>query len=243
MDVHSCDKHSFLFPDISPIMLQGQLTQEHNLCGNTVFMIAQGSIVEVDCIITDPLQAQVVISVGSFAQVIVRLIFLFAPQVDLQMKVIMCGAQTKVTILSMCAGQDDQKITLQTEQIHCGPANNSELILQAILQDRAKLQYDGTIRIEKDAAGSYASQKNTNILCSHKAVAISIPNIEVLHHQVQCYHAAATGKFDQEQMMYLQSRGLAQQQVYQLLVQAFYAPVLEGYEKKDSILQKIYETL
>ncbi len=243
MDFHSCDKHSFLSFDGSPIILQGQVAQEYNLRSNTVFMIAQRSIVEINCIITDPLQAQVVISIASFAQVIVRLIFLFAPQVDLQLKVIMCGTQTKVAILSMCAGHGDQKIILQTEQIHCGPANSSELILQVILQDRAKLQYDGTIRIEKDAAGSYASQKNTNILCSHKAAAISIPNIEVLHHQVQCYHAAATGRFDQEQMMYLQSRGLAQQQVYQLLVQAFYALVLEGYEKKDSILQKIYETL
>jgi len=105
------------------------------------------------------------------------------------------------------------------------------------------LTYDGTIRIEENACGTYALQNNKNILLSSTAAAISIPNIEVLNHDVQCYHGAAVGKFDTEQMQYMQSRGLGDVIIERLLIQTLFDEVLREYEKRELILQKVYEKI
>jgi Fe-S cluster assembly scaffold protein SufB len=155
----------------------------------------------------------------------------------------MCGNDTNVTILGMSALHEEQSVMIKSSQIHCGKRCRSKLVLQGLITGSAQLKYDGTIRIEKDAYATYALQNNKNILLSSTAGAISIPNIEVLHHDVQCYHGAAIGRFDTTQMHYMQSRGLDSMIIGQLLVNALFADVLQGYEKSELILQKVYEKI
>jgi Fe-S cluster assembly protein SufD len=154
-----------------------------------------------------------------------------------------CGNNANVTIMAMCALHADQSVMIKTRQIHCGKGCRSKLLLQGLISDRAHLTYDGTIRIEKNASGTYALQNNKNILLSSTASAVSIPNIEVLNHDVQCYHGAAIGRFDITHIYYMQTRGLDECMVRQLLVRALFGDVLKGYEKKDLILQTVYEKI
>ena len=78
---------------------------------------------------------------------------------------------------------------------------------------------------------------------SDTSCAISIPNIEVLNHDVQCYHGAAVGKFDNLQMQYMQSRGLGESMIQHLLIQALFQEVLQGYKNRELILQNVYENI
>ena len=172
-----------------------------------------------------------------------RLIILFPQAATINISVMMCGDLSNVAILGMCALAEQDTVSIKTNQIHCGKESKSKLILQGLLANNAIMRYDGTIHIEKDAFGTYALQNNKNILLSSTATAISIPNIEVLNNDVQCYHGTAIGKFDMQQMQYMQSRGLDEQMIQQLLVQELFAQVLQGYEKREFILKTVYEKI
>jgi len=180
---------------------------------------------------------------ADYVNVTVRVIVLFPQSVAIKFMIFMCGKESKVSILGLCALSQYQSVQMTTSQIHCGVDCQSTLVLQGLITDHAKFRYEGTIRIEKHARGTYALQNNKNILLSSTAAAISIPNIEVLHNDVQCYHGAAIGRFDEQQMQYMQSRGLSLEFIKKLLVQAFFAQVLEGHEKRELILQQIYEKI
>lgn len=173
----------------------------------------------------------------------IRFFCLFTQQVALSLTTLLCGVTSRANIVGLVALHADQKVLIQTMQIHCGKNTTSTLRLQALMNGSALMQYEGTIRIEENASGAYALQNNKNILLSKAASAISVPNIEVMNNDVQCYHGAAMGRFDEAHVQYLQSRGLTAKVIQQLLIRAFFVDVLQGYEKKESILQTIYEKI
>lgn len=155
----------------------------------------------------------------------------------------MCGQLSKVTVLGMCFLAENQSVRLQTCQLHCGEKTESRFVLQGLITGFGSLDYNGLIRIEENAFDTYALQNNKNILLSPTASVISIPNIEVLNNNVQCYHGSAVGRFALAQIEYMQSRGLDIFLVQSLLIKSLFAEILQGYEKKEFILQKIYEKI
>ena len=173
----------------------------------------------------------------------IRLIVLFSDQAEINIDIFLCGNNSCVTVLGMYALSGQQNLVIKTRQIHCGKNCKSRLVMQGLVAGHAKSLYEGTIRIQENACGTYALQNNKNILLSDTSAAISIPNIEVLHHDVQCYHGAAIGKFDTQQMMYMQSRGLDDVKIQQLLIQTLFEEPLQNYENRELILQTVYEKI
>jgi Fe-S cluster assembly protein SufD len=214
-----------------------------DLIGNHNFIIPKKYNGVVNLFVTESVTAEINFFCADAIDLTIRLIVLFPETADITLSVMVCGDHSKIAILGICALSQQQAVIIKTTQIHCGKQSQSTLVLQGLITDHARLTYDGTIRIEKDACGTYALQNNKNILLSSTAAAISIPNIEVLNHDVQCYHGAAVGKFNMQQMQYMQSRGLGKLMIQQLLVQELFAQVLQGYEKREFILQTVYKKI
>lgn len=175
--------------------------------------------------------------------IIVRVIILFPDIVDLQISAFLCGEKSRVNVLGMYALAQMQSVEIVTYQLHCGKNNYSRLILQGLLLGQSKVKHNGTIKIDKNASGTYALQNNKNILLSSKSSAVSIPNIEVSNDDVQCFHGACVGKFGQKEMQYMQSRGLSDGIIKQLLVEALFSDILSNYENKKLILKRVYEEI
>ena len=72
-----------------------------------------------------------------------------------------------------------------------------------------------------------AYQANRNLLLSEQARADSIPGLEILANDVRCTHGATIGNVDDEQMYYLMARGLHRNEAQRLIVEGFFAPVLD----------------
>ena len=240
---HSCFAHKIHIDQAQPVIIHNDTELNLDLTKSHDFIIPSHQRGVINLLVMDEVAAAITFFCDDATDLTVRLIILFPQRVDINLSVIMCGDHSKVTILGLCALAQQQSVTIKTNQIHCGKHSQSQLILQGLITDRACLTYDGTIRIEEQACGTYALQNNKNILLSSTASAISIPNIEVLNHDVQCYHGAAVGKFDVQHMNYMQSRGLSTLIIQQLLVQELFAQVLQGYEKRDFILRKVYENI
>lgn len=126
-------------------------------------------------------------------------------------------------------------VTIKTAQHHTVAHTRSVLQMKGVLSDNAQAQYHGTIRVEKEAHGTYASQENKNIVLSQHARALSVPSLEVLTHDVHCFHGSAIGRFDDEQLFYAASRGIDEKTAKRLLLKAFFANLFVDKDLKEKM--------
>ncbi len=239
-----CFEHKIPVEFKSVIKLKNQKIMDVPVTSEFICFIVQSLVqITVNFIILQSIQTKIHFYCDDNVDLTIRLIVLFPDQAEINVDTFLCGNNSRVTILGMYALAGQQNLIIKTRQVHCGKNCSSQLVMQGLISGHAKSFYEGTIRIQESACGTYALQNNKNILLSDMSSAISIPNIEVLNHDVQCYHGAAVGKFDTQQMQYMQSRGLNDATIQQLLIQTLFEEVLQRYENKELILQNVYEKI
>lgn len=159
-----------------------------------------------------------------------------------EVRVIINGTSAKVNILGIILGSGEQKIELHSVQDHRRRESISDLLVKTVLFDKAKFYYQGLIKIAQEAQKSNAYQKNQNLLMSNQSWAESKPYLEIIANDVRCTHGATIGRIDQNQLYYLQSRGLAKIQAEKMLVEGYFEDVLERISDTD-IQRKIRQEL
>lgn len=160
-----------------------------------------------------------------------------ATDADIHVVVRLVGRQATVNVIGLVIGRGNNKIAIHTKQIHEAPETTSNLLVKAVLFDKAEFAYDGIIRIEKNAQKSDAYQKNENLLLSGDAHVRSDPVLEILANDVRCTHGSTTGRINEDQLWYLMSRGLSISQAKQLLVEGFFENATEAIS--DTIDQEL----
>jgi Fe-S cluster assembly protein SufD len=123
-------------------------------------------------------------------------------------------------------GEADQTLDFRTFQDHAAPDTTSELLFKGAVSGRSRSVYTGTIRVRKEARGTNALQTNRNIKLSDGAWAESVPNLEIENNDVRCSHASAVGPVDEDQLFYLESRGIPTPVAERLVVTGFFDEVL-----------------
>lgn len=156
------------------------------------------------------------------------------------------GEGASAQILGVFVGKNNDDFTIKTIQHHLASNTRSDLLIKTVLFDKTHLSYDGLIIIEKKAQGSDAFQRNENLLMNKGVVAESKPELEIEANNVRCTHAATIGKIDEEQIFYLQTRGLSRQKAEKVLIDGFVSGVfdrIEDTERKRRLKRKIWKTL
>ena len=124
-------------------------------------------------------------------------------------------------------GDGRQQFHLHTLQRHLADHCTSDLLIKGCLKDRARSVYQGLIQVAEGAQRTDAYQANRNLVLSDTARADSIPGLEILANDVRCTHGATIGNVDPEQMYYLMARGLPPNEAQRLIVEGFFAPVID----------------
>jgi Fe-S cluster assembly protein SufD len=138
------------------------------------------------------------------------------------------GAGAESQMFGVFFGTGTQHMDVITLQDHIGPHTTSDLLYKSVLKDRAVGAYYGLTRVGPEARGTAANQEDRNLLLSPKAKADADPVLEILTSDViRCGHGASAGPVDQEQLFYLECRGLPRPEAEKLLVQGFLNQVLE----------------
>jgi len=146
----------------------------------------------------------------------------------LRCEAVLEGDGSSSEMLGLFLGDRAQKFDAVTLQDHRGAKSKSDLLFKSALKDTAQSVYYGIVRVGPDARGSDANQENRNMLLSEKAKADSDPVLEILTSDVvRCGHGATVGPVDEEQLFYLQCRGLPRAEAEQLLVAAFLTAVVQ----------------
>ncbi len=120
-----------------------------------------------------------------------------------------------------------QHADYDTEQDHIAPHTKSDLLYKVALKDRARSVWQGMIRAHPGAQKTDAYQANRNLILSPHARADSIPGLEIMANDLRCTHGATVGQINDEELFYLMSRGLSRPVATRLIVEGFFAPVLD----------------
>jgi Fe-S cluster assembly protein SufD len=112
---------------------------------------------------------------------------------------------------------------------HATPNCKSRVTYKGALQGaKAHTVWVGDVLIRAAAEGTDTYELNRNLLLTDGARADSVPNLEIETGQIQgAGHASASGRFDDEQLFYLQSRGLPELEARRLVVRGFLMEVVQ----------------
>ena len=138
------------------------------------------------------------------------------------------GRGSSSELFGLILGNDVQHADFYTIQDHIGPDTRSDLLYKAALKDTSRSVYYGLTRVGLQAHNADANQENRNLLLSRTAKADSDPVLEILTNDViRVSHGVTAGPVDEEQLYYLQARGIPHAAAEALLVRAFLGQVLD----------------
>jgi Fe-S cluster assembly protein SufD len=111
---------------------------------------------------------------------------------------------------------------------HAVPYCRSNVVYKSALQgDRAHTVWIGDVLIRAEAEGTETFELNRNLLLTEGARADSVPNLEIETGEIAgAGHASATGRFDDEQLFYLRSRGIPESVARRLVVRGFFNEII-----------------
>lgn len=137
------------------------------------------------------------------------------------------GANAELYGLSFADG--GQHLESQVYLFHKGENTVGDVLYKGALQgDLARSVWIGDVLIGPDAVGTDSYEANRNLVLTDGARADSIPNLEIQTGDIRgAGHASATGRFDDEQLFYLQARGIDEAEARRLVVFGFLAEIVQ----------------
>ena len=140
---------------------------------------------------------------------------------------LLAGDNAESDLMAVYFGDHVQMLDFRTLQDHDAPNTRSDLLFKGAVEDQAHSVYSGLIRLRPTARKANASQTNRNLVLTEGAGAESIPNLEIEANDVRCSHASAVGPIDEDQLYYLESRGVPPAEAERLIVLGFFDDVLD----------------
>lgn len=112
--------------------------------------------------------------------------------------------------------------------IHVAPETTSTIVSKSISKDGGTNTFRGLVRIMPNAINSKSSMVCDALMIGKKSVANTIPELKILNDQVEAVHEARTGKIGEEEIFFLQSRGLSEEEATKLVVSGFINPIIKA---------------
>lgn len=109
---------------------------------------------------------------------------------------------------------------------HNAPHTESDQLYKGILDDESHGVFDGKVIVKKDSQKINSAQLNRNILMSKKAKIDTKPQLEIDADDVKCAHGATIGQISEEEVFYLQTRGISKEKAKAMLGHAFANEIL-----------------
>ncbi|MCU1513261.1 MAG: transporter permease [Microbacteriaceae bacterium] len=128
---------------------------------------------------------------------------------------------------------------------HDAPKTISRVSYKGALQGAgAHTVWVGDVLIRQSASGTDSYEQNRNLLLTEGTRADSVPNLEIETGDIAgAGHASASGRFDDEQLFYLQARGISEEDARRLVVRGFLAEIIQkiGTPALEERLQGVIE--
>ncbi|MFE2772479.1 Fe-S cluster assembly protein SufD [Microbacterium resistens] len=141
----------------------------------------------------------------------------------------LAGAGSEGRMYGLSYADAGQHLESQVYLHHKGPHTTGDVLYKGALQgESAHSVWIGDVLIGPDATGTDSYEANRNLVLTEGARADSIPNLEIETGDILgAGHASATGRFDDEQLFYLQARGIPEEEARRLVVLGFLSDIVQ----------------
>ncbi|MEA5529206.1 Fe-S cluster assembly protein SufD [Dolichospermum sp. UHCC 0684] len=142
------------------------------------------------------------------------------------LEILQTGEQTETTLNGLTVIADNQLADTHSTLSLNHPHGVSKQLHKCIIGDRAHGVFNGKIFVPKLAQLTNASQLNRNLLLSSKSRIDTKPQLEITADNVKCAHGATVSQLEDDQIFYLESRGIDENNARKLLVNGFAMEVI-----------------
>jgi Fe-S cluster assembly protein SufB len=130
-------------------------------------------------------------------------------------------------ILSIAFASKGQHQDAGAKVVHCAPHTKSRIISKSISKNGGRSSYRGLCKVQDGAVGSKSSVVCDALILDPASRSDTYPYIEVEEQDVQVEHEASVSRIGEEQLFYLQSRGLTEAEASSMIVSGFIEPLIK----------------
>jgi len=141
------------------------------------------------------------------------------------------GADSQIFGASLATGI--QEYDQRTLQCHEAQHTTSDLLFKNALYDKSRTIFGGLIQVMPDAHHTDSFQTCRNLLGSEEAEANATPGLEINADQVKCSHGSTSGQISDEEIFYLQARGIPAEKARQMISFGFLNEAVLRLDSKD----------
>ena len=139
--------------------------------------------------------------------------------------VYLVGPKATGEVLSVAYAGPGQHQDAGAKMVHAAPETTSKIVSKSISKDGGITTYRGLVRVEEGAHGCKSHVQCDALILDEDSESRTLPYMEVGERDAQIGHEATVSKIADEQLFYLMSRGLSQEQAMGMVVNGFIEPV------------------
>ena len=137
----------------------------------------------------------------------------------------MVGEHAKGETLSLAFAADGQHTDSGAKMVHAAPRTSSNIVSKSVAQGGGRTSYRGLVQVQKGAHHSKATVKCDALLVDTISRSDTYPYVDVREDDVQMGHEATVSKVSADQLFYLMSRGLTEDEAMAMIVRGFVEPI------------------
>ena len=139
--------------------------------------------------------------------------------------VVMVGPKASGEVLSVAYAGAGQHQDAGAKMTHAAPETTSKIVSKSISKDGGRSSYRGLVRVEDDAHGCKSHVQCDALILDEDSISDTYPYMEIGSKDAVIGHEATVSKVADEQLFYLTSRGLTEEQATGMIVNGFIEPV------------------
>jgi len=136
--------------------------------------------------------------------------------------VYLIGENAKADMMSIAFAGHGQIQDTGAKAVHMAPNTTSSIVSKSISKGGGRTTYRGLVRVEKGCTNVKSNVRCDALLLDENSISDTIPYMEINEKKVSIGHEASVGKIGEEQLFYLMSRGLSEQEATGLIVRGFF---------------------
>jgi len=137
------------------------------------------------------------------------------------------GDSSESQIVGAFFGHEDQHLDIASRVWHEAEHTTADLVTRGVLDDEARSVYEGVQDVGTDAWDTSSYQRENTLMLSDDSEADASPKLIINNHDTEASHSATVGQVDAEDLFYMTSRGVDEEDATNMLVEGFFVPVLE----------------
>ncbi|MFN8098266.1 MAG: Fe-S cluster assembly protein SufB [Dermatophilaceae bacterium] len=139
--------------------------------------------------------------------------------------VYLLGRHAKGETLSIAFAGEGQHQDAGSKMVHAAPDTSSTIISKSVARGGGRTSYRGLVQIMEGASGSRSSVVCDALLVDQISRSDTYPYVDIREDDVQMGHEASVSKVSEDQMFYLMSRGLSEEEAMAMIVRGFVEPI------------------